>query len=71
MVPGHYDACNSIQCPSFAKSLLECMTFIVARTVETVIGMAEVSDTLAFQPLPSNVVIFAMPKSMLQEWRCF
>ena len=51
------------------------MTFIVV--IETVVGMGEISDTLAFQALSSyfvflfhsllNVVIFVMSKSVLQE----
>ena len=75
------DVCNAIEHLSFAESLLECMTFIVANTIETVIGiMGEISNALDFQPLPSyfgffhlllNVVIFVMSKSVLQEWRCF
>ena len=35
------------------------MTFIVANTIETVIGMGEISNTLAFQPLPSYFWIFS------------
>ena len=47
------------------------MTFIVV--IETVVGMGEISDTLAFQPFAFlfhsllNVVIFVMSKSVLQE----
>ena len=51
------------------------MTFIVV--IETVVGMGEISDTLAFQRIVKlfcflfhsllNVVIFVMSKSVLQE----
>ena len=38
----------------FPNPWLECMTFIVAYTIETVIGMGEINDTLVFEHFPNH-----------------
>ena len=42
----------------FPNPWLECMTFIVAYTIETVIGMGEINDTLVFEHFPNHFGIF-------------
>ena len=42
----------------FPNPWLECMTFIVAYTIETVIGMGEINDTLVFKYFPNHFGIF-------------
>ena len=58
----------------FPNPWLECMTFIVAYTIETVIGKGEINDTLIFKHFQyyfHSLLIIVMSKFVLQEWRCF
>ena len=43
----------------FPNPWLECMTFILAYTIETVIGMGEINDTLVFKHFPNYFGIFS------------
>ena len=47
----------------FPNPWLECMTFIVAYTIETVIGIGEINDTLVF------VVCFFFYKTLCKGQR--